>query len=46
MDKISRNKVLDKDLEIQVANEYREKLHTKCASIEQPVGNLSGGSFA
>ena len=44
MDKISRNKVLDKDLEIQVANEYREKLHTKCASIEQPVGNLSGGN--
>ncbi len=44
MDKISRNKVLDKDLEIQVANEYREKLHTKCASIEQPVGTLSGGN--
>ena len=44
MNKISRNKVLDKDLEIQVANEYREKLHTKCASIEQPVGNLSGGN--
>ena len=44
MDKISRNKVLDKDLEIQVANEYREKLPTKCASIEQPVGNLSGGN--
>ena len=44
MDKISRNKVLDEDLEIQVANEYREKLHTKCASIEQPVGNLSGGN--
>jgi len=44
MDKISRNKVLDKDLEIRVANEYREKLHTKCASIEQPVGNLSGGN--
>ena len=44
MDKISRNKVLDKDLEIQVANEYREKLHTKCASIKQPVGNLSGGN--
>ena len=44
MDKVSRRRVLDKDLEIQVANEYREKLHTKCADVEQAVGNLSGGN--
>lgn len=44
MDKISRMNVLDKDLEIKVANEYKEKLKTKCASVEQPVGNLSGGN--
>ncbi len=44
MEKISRHKILDKDLEIQVANEYKEKLRTKCSSVEQMVGNLSGGN--
>nr|WP_283245953.1 multiple monosaccharide ABC transporter ATP-binding protein [Ligaoa zhengdingensis] len=44
MEKISHHKTLDKDLEIQVANEYKEKLRTKCSSVEQLVGNLSGGN--
>ena len=44
MDKISSHQVIDKDLEIQVANEYTEKLRTKCTSIEQNVGSLSGGN--
>lgn len=44
MDKISHHQVLDKDLEISVAAEYKEKLHTKCGSIEQSVGSLSGGN--
>ena len=45
MDKISkRNFILDKDLEIVVANELKEKLHTKCASVQQYVNNLSGGN--
>ena len=45
MEKISKhNLVLDKDLEIQVANEYKEKLRTKCFSVEQCAGNLSGGN--
>ena len=44
MEKISRHKILDKDMEIQVANEYKEKLRTKCSSVEQKVGNLSGGN--
>ncbi|MDR1536593.1 MAG: ATP-binding cassette domain-containing protein [Clostridiales bacterium] len=44
MDKISRNYIIDKDLEIKVANEYKGKLNTKCSSVEQTVGNLSGGN--
>ena len=44
MEKISRHGVLDKDLEIKAANEYKEKLHLKCSSVEQLVDNLSGGN--
>jgi putative multiple sugar transport system ATP-binding protein len=44
MEKVSRHKVLDKDLEIKVANDYRDKLRVKCSGIEQQVGNLSGGN--
>lgn len=44
MDKISHNKVLDRDLEYKYANEYKEKLKTKCPSVNQLVGNLSGGN--
>ncbi|MBQ7147215.1 MAG: sugar ABC transporter ATP-binding protein [Pseudobutyrivibrio sp.] len=36
--------VIDQDKEYQVAEEYREKLKTKCPSVEQNVGNLSGGN--
>lgn len=41
---ISDHGVIDKDKEIAVAEEYREKLKTKCPSVEQNVGNLSGGN--
>lgn len=44
MDKVSHRGIIDKDLEVMAASEYREKLKTKCTSIEQPVGNLSGGN--
>lgn len=44
LDSISRHKVIDKDKEYQVAEEYRKKLRTKCPSVEQNVGNLSGGN--
>jgi putative multiple sugar transport system ATP-binding protein len=44
MDKVSERAIIDKDLEIQVANEYREKLNTKCSSVLQDVGHLSGGN--
>ena len=44
LDSISKNLVIDKDREYQVAEEYREKLKTKTPSVEQLVGNLSGGN--
>ena len=44
LNSISSKMVIDKDKEYQVADEYREKLKTKCPSVEQNVGNLSGGN--
>lgn len=44
MEKVSRFYVIDKDLEVKVANEYKEKLRTKCTSVLQNTGNLSGGN--
>ena len=41
---ISKNMVIDQDKEYAVAVEYKEKLKTKCPSVEQNVGNLSGGN--
>lgn len=41
---VSSHGVIDKDKEIAVAEEYREKLKTKCPTVEQNVGNLSGGN--
>lgn len=41
---IAKRGVIDKDKEYAVADEYREKLRTKCPSVEQHVGNLSGGN--
>ena len=36
--------VIDYDKEYAVAEEYRHKLRTKCPTVEQNVGNLSGGN--
>ncbi|MFA9377736.1 MAG: ATP-binding cassette domain-containing protein [Lachnotalea sp.] len=36
--------VIDVDKEYQVAVEYKDKLNTKCPSVKQNVGNLSGGN--
>ncbi len=41
---VSNNGIIDKDKEYQVAVEYKEKLRTKTPSVEQNVGNLSGGN--
>ncbi|MGM9973333.1 MAG: multiple monosaccharide ABC transporter ATP-binding protein [Clostridiaceae bacterium] len=44
LDKVSKAGVIDKDKEYQVAVEYKEKFRTKAPSVEQNVGNLSGGN--
>ena len=44
LNSISSNGVIDKDKEYQVAVEYKDKLKTKTPSVEQNVGNLSGGN--
>ena len=41
---VSSKSIIDKDKEYQVAVEYKEKLRTKTPSVEQKVGNLSGGN--
>ena len=44
LDGVSNHGIIDKDKEHAVAVEYKEKLATKCPSVEQNVGNLSGGN--
>ena len=45
MDKVSsKHGVIDKNKEYVVAEDYRAKLKTKCASVDQLVGKLSGGN--
>ncbi len=44
LDAVSTRTVIDKDKEYAVAVDYKEKLKTKCPSVEQNVGNLSGGN--
>jgi len=44
LDAVSNHGVIDQDKEYAVAVEYKEKLNTKCPTVEQKVGNLSGGN--
>ena len=44
LDAVSTHKIIDKDKEYGVAVEYKEKLKTKCPTVNQNVGNLSGGN--
>lgn len=44
MENVSNHKIIDKDKEYQVAEKYRQMLRTKCPTVEQKVGNLSGGN--
>ena len=44
LDGICSNGIINKDVEYAVAVEYKEKLNTKCPTVEQNVGNLSGGN--
>ena len=41
---VSEKGVIDTDREHVIAEEYRQKLRTKCTGVEQNVGNLSGGN--
>ncbi|NLL76862.1 MAG: ATP-binding cassette domain-containing protein [Clostridiales bacterium] len=41
---VSKHSVINKDKEYAVAVEYKDKLKTKCPTVEQNVGNLSGGN--
>lgn len=41
---VSHRGIIDQDKEYVVADEYRTKLKTKCPTVEQNVGNLSGGN--
>ena len=44
LEAVSEKSIIDKDKEYQVAVEYKDKLKTKTPSVEQNVGNLSGGN--
>ena len=44
MNGVSSKAIIDVDKEYQVAVEYKEKLRTKTPTVEQNVGNLSGGN--
>ena len=44
LDAISNHTVIDGDKEYAVAEEYKNKLKIKTPSVEQLVGNLSGGN--
>jgi len=45
MKDVSTNNVIDADKEYAAAVEYKEKLRTKTPTVEQNVGNLSGGNM-
>ncbi len=44
LEKVCNHGVIDTTRENQVADEYKEKLNTKTPSVQQAVGNLSGGN--
>lgn len=44
LDKVSKNCVLNDELEVGAAEELRERLNIKSAGIYQKTGNLSGGN--
>ncbi|MEA5047371.1 MAG: multiple monosaccharide ABC transporter ATP-binding protein [Eubacteriales bacterium] len=44
LDKVSHHRILDLDLEHKMAVEMKEKLGIKSPTVEQDVGNLSGGN--
>ena len=45
LERISKNYVIDFDKERQYSLEMVEEVHTKCSSVDEDVGNLSGGNM-
>lgn len=45
LDKVSKNYVLDFDKERMYSEEMAKEMHTKCATVMEDVGNLSGGNM-
>lgn len=41
---VSRHGTIDIDKEYAVAEDYRQKMNTKCTGVEQPIIKLSGGN--
>ena len=44
-EKISKHYILDFDMERKYSEEMAKEMHTKCASVMEDVGNLSGGNM-
>lgn len=44
LEKVSKNGIIDVQKENAAAEEYKEKMNTKTPSVQQAVGNLSGGN--
>lgn len=44
-DKISKHYILDFDKERQYSEDMAKAMHTKCATVMEDVGNLSGGNM-
>ena len=44
-EKISNHWIIDFDKERQYAEQYAVEMHTKCATVMEDVGNLSGGNM-
>lgn len=44
LDKVSKNNVINEDVEIRAAEEHRKKLNIKSSGVFQITGNLSGGN--
>ena len=44
LESLTKGLVINQNEEIKIANEYKESINIKTPSIEQKVGNLSGGN--
>ncbi len=44
LEKVCNRGVIDVDRENKMAADYKEKMHTKAPTVQQNVGNLSGGN--